>query len=283
MKASSMIKPSSQVIQASVLLQRISFLLVVFALGEYTLFLFDVKLYGNPTIRQNNCFDIGHILGHKATIVEKCIFNFLLFMPFICTHLILARESVKAKLQSMWTNYVFFERTIFISTASFTLLPITFLFQPDNYVVLSLNFIPFLHEALIVGKILSLVFFTMSVIDMGHNDIFGFGRSLHFQKHQGTELPVQVKLSVESPLRRACRNPLYSSLIMMILVHSTEFTIPSILFSLTFLWFIYEGTLCEERELNKDKSFQEYKSRVPNRFILDIRAFMSSDHQKKRQ
>jgi hypothetical protein len=247
------------------------------------LFLFDIRIFGIPTIRQNNFFDFSSYQGHKTSLKEKIIFNFALFVPFMMTHLILARGTTKDMIQSIWSKYVFFDRAIFLTIASLTLGFIVLLFQPDKEVIFSLKFIPMIDTVLSILRGLSIVLFFVSLLDMGKSDLFGFGFIQHFQELGGSEYPPEIEVGVTSRLRRSCRSPLYTSLIMMLLFHNTEITYTSIQFTLSFLLFIFAGTLCEERKLKDDKQFQEYLKNVPNRYIPDFGVLLASDDKQKKR
>lgn len=251
------------------LVQKVVYVISFVTFLQISLFPTDISILGSPNILKNDIFNLDTFLGRKVTLTEKLLFNFMLYLPFMIQHLTMSRMWFKKAVERHWRNYVFYERFVFNFASSISCLFMYVLHQPDERVIFNVDF-PF---ASIIWYLLYAFGFFMSswaAVDMGENDLHGFGLLKEFKAKKGSKFPACVDVKTNSILRASCRHPLYFSMFIYNTFGPTVYTATRLGHIITIVVFVYIGAKLEERGLKSLPGYTEYMKATPNQFIPDV-------------
>lgn len=255
------------------LTQKVASAVSALAFLEIGLFPTEISIVGSPNVLKNGIFKLDDYLGRKVTLTEKLLFNFMLSLPFIIQHLTMSRMWFKEALQKCWRNYVFYERLLFNLVSSISVLLMFGLYQTDDAVIFNVDF-PFANVTWYALFALGMFLCLWSMLDMGENDILGFGLLKNFKKKKGSKFPAFVDVETKSILRASCRHPLYFSMFIYNTFGPTIYTATRLGYIITILIFVYIGAKLEEKGLKSIPGYTDYMKATPNQFVPDVRVWV---------
>ena len=264
------------------LVQKIVAVISILAFTQSGLFPTGIRIFGSPTVMDGGCFKLQNYLGRKVTTTEKVLFNFMLYLPFIIQHMTMSRMWFKEAMQTMWRNYVFYERILFNLVTSILLFMMSWFFQADDKMIFEVKF-PFASFIWMSISILALVLWVWSLADMSPDDVFCFGLLKEWKKNKGSRFPASIDSETQSILSLSCRFPHFFAILVFNIFGPTVYTATRLGHMITMEVFTYMGTLLEERCLKTIPGYSDYMKATPNRFIPDIRVWFRGSKVAKKE
>ena len=182
------------------------------------------------------------------------IWNAFLFLIFPIQHSLLARPSIKVKIQQILPPLL--ERPCYVGTSGIAMWIVLLLWKPFGPELYRFQMaLPF---DLIFG--LSLLLIVISTIKLDHSAMFGLKQG--YAAWKGMELPA-AGLQTKG-IYNVVRHPITSLFIVTLWSHESM-TASKLLFNMLFTAYAIAGTILEELDLKKHyrQEYAEYCKRVP--------------------
>jgi len=182
------------------------------------------------------------------------LWNAFVFLIFPMQHSVLARPSVKTRVQKVLPPLL--ERPFYVGTSGLAMWILLLLwkpFGPELY-----RFRTALPFDLVFG--LSLLLIVISTLSLDHSAMFGLKQG--YAAWKGTKIP-NVGLQTKG-IYSVVRHPITSLFIVTLWSHESM-TASRLLFNLLFTAYAIAGTILEEQDLRKHfgQAYADYCSKVP--------------------
>jgi hypothetical protein len=151
--------------------------------------------------------------------------------------------------------------------------------QPIDYEVLNLQHGIIRSLTFCIGM-LSILQFILTIPMSNDCDLFGINRMITIMKNDVYE--TDVKYNISTPfIYKGLRHPMQSTMLGILWFSNLNFTVGKLLFAGLYTLGIAIGLYQEEKFLNSIPSYQDYKKRVPNRFLFNPFSVMAFDLKDK--